>query len=618
MANRWFPKVRSWFALGAPLELLSPLSLIRIVTLVAAATWLIAIWIEAVDPALGVVLLAGTLVLLGWAIRQAELSESFTRRYVFAVSFAAAAASLSSSNNSAALVLVYAVLGITVAITTAMFSSPTTLAVHQLSAWSTMAVAVSIAGGIHQLPSVAVVATVAAITSLTTLVTTRSARRGSTIDADTGLPNSHGLEDALDEMSGRGPTLVSTIQLQGVAEAGDALGHRVASELVRRAVENLGQVLPADVVIGRAADDNIVTLVPITTTATRASILHAIETAVGSGRHLIGSIEVAMLAHVGTSVTDPDDPVDATETLRRSKLAARAAVKAAASDREWDGTTTTLTVADLDLLADLRHAADRGELWLAYQPKITVATGSTASVEALLRWTSPRHGNVSPARFIPLAERTGLIDRLTDWVLADALDAQARWRALGHVLNVSVNVSPRTLRTTELTSHVIDALHSRSLPADVLTIEVTESLAFDIPEAVERLGPLQELGVRISIDDFGTGYTSLAVLPHLPLDEIKLDQQFVRGLQGSAANEAIVRAVVELAHRLGLTAVAEGVEDADLAARLSAYGYDVLQGFHFSRPLAEPDLMTYVALANRHDAHEPQHLPSLTTISTVT
>jgi EAL domain-containing protein (putative c-di-GMP-specific phosphodiesterase class I)/GGDEF domain-containing protein len=600
VANRWFPKVRSWFALGAPLELLSPLSLIRVVTAVAAATWSAAIWVGAVAPVIGWALVVTTLALLGWSTVRTDLSERFTRGFVFALALAAAAAAASGDGTSG--VIVYAVLGTTVAITTAMFCTPATLGAHQLTAWTAMVVAVGIAGGGREILLVATFALVAAIAAMTTAVTTRSARRGASVDADTGLPNSHGLEAALTELGTGGKILVCTVHLQGVAEARDALGHRVASELVRRAVENFGQVLPADAVIGRAADDEIVTLVPAADLVeTRAATLRSIEAAVGSGRHLIGSIEVAMLAHVGTSVADPADPVDATETLRRSTLAARTAVKAAVLHREWDGTSTTLTADDLTLLADLRHAAERGELWLAYQPKITVSTGATASVEALLRWTSARHGNVSPARFIPLAERTGLIDRLTEWVLSDALDAQVRWRQAGHALNVSVNVSPRSLRSTELTSRVTEALWSRSLGPDVLTIEVTESLAFDIPEAVERLGPLKRLGVRISIDDFGTGYTSLAVLPHLPLDEIKLDQQFVRQLEESAANDAIVRAVVELAHRLGLTAVAEGVETARLADKLSEYGYDVLQGFHISRPLPQDELMAFIAGADDRD-----------------
>ena len=151
-------------------------------------------------------------------------------------------------------------------------------------------------------------------------------------------------------------------------------------------------------------------------------------------------------------------------------------------------------------------------------------------------------------------------------------------------------MSPHSLRTVDFTHRVSRALRERGVPPRSLTLEVTESLAFDIPEAVERLTPLRQLGVKISIDDFGTGYTSLSVLPRLPLDELKVDQQFVRAMLTSSASDAIVRSVLELAHRLGLSAVAEGVEDGVLAERLAGYGYDVLQGYHFSRPVPEGEL----------------------------
>ena len=204
------------------------------------------------------------------------------------------------------------------------------------------------------------------------------------------------------------------------------------------------------------------------------------------------------------------------------------------------------------------------------------------------------HGFVAPDVFIPLAERTGLVDRLTDWVLGETLDAQVRWRRVGLNLPVSVNVSAGSLSDPGLPAKILGELRARRLPGNVLTVEVTETAALDAEQAVDRLGALHDGGVGVSIDDFGTGYTSLAVLPHLPIDELKVDQRFVLASSTSPADDAIVRSVLELAHQLGLRAVAEGVEDEPTWARLREYGFDLLQGWAFSKALPEADLIDFV------------------------
>jgi EAL domain-containing protein (putative c-di-GMP-specific phosphodiesterase class I) len=233
---------------------------------------------------------------------------------------------------------------------------------------------------------------------------------------------------------------------------------------------------------------------------------------------------------------------------------------------------------------------------MAYQPQIDPGTGRTVAVEALIRWSHPRLGLVPPMRFISLAERTGLVDRLTTWVFDTVLDAEARWHASGLWLPASVNVSPLSLADPELSDRILDALRARRLPHELLTVEVTETAAVDVVHAVDRLRPLHDSGVSVSIDDFGTGYTSLSVLPHLPVDELKVDQRFVRASLTSKADDVIVHSVRELAHRLGLEAVAEGVEDAALAERMGQAGFDRLQGYFYARPLTESDLLSFVAV----------------------
>jgi diguanylate cyclase len=472
----------------------------------------------------------------------------------------------------------------------------------------------------------------AAVVGLTVALVTASARRQSNVDPDTGLPNGFGLAERFrtsDRSSDAGPLVVATIVLRGLSEARDALGYRVGTELLRRVVEDLGQVQPADARLGRVEGDELVVVQPLATvlgdrpaidlghrhgTSNDASDgdgdaadagLHrhasALIDAIGSGVYTVGKIEVSLGAHVGLAV-QPVDGDDLTELIRRASWAARRAVVLGQATARWEHNNEQMTATDLDMLADLRGAPTRGELWVAYQPQIAPRSGTTVSVEALLRWNSPRHGNVPPGVFIPLAERVGLVDRLTDWVLGESLDAQRRWRDRGIELPVSINISPLSLSDPSLAERILTELTRRALPAEALSVEVTETAAVDLVQAVDRLRPLHDHGVRVSIDDFGTGYTSLSVLPQLPLDELKVDQRFVRASATSKADDAIVQSVRELAHRLGLHAVAEGVEDASLAERMTEIGFDLLQGYHFARPLPEVELLAFVA---REREHEP-------------
>jgi len=216
------------------------------------------------------------------------------------------------------------------------------------------------------------------------------------------------------------------------------------------------------------------------------------------------------------------------------------------------------------------------------------------SVEALVRWRSRTRGDISPAVFIPLAERTGLINRLTEWILPEALDAQVRWRRAGLEISTSVNLSPVTLTRGDLTTSILEELRTRDLPPSCLTLEITETAVTDLLHAIQRLTPLRELGVRVSVDDFGTGYTSLAALPSLPLDELKVDQEFIRRSPDSPKDLAIVRTILELAGRLGLACAAEGVATEQLYDDMAAMGFDLLQGFFVAEPLAEAELLEFI------------------------
>jgi len=615
--NRMFPKVRSWFALGAPLELLSPLSVVRIVLILVAVVAAVvgaSFDVARVIPAVAVLAVSvGTLVVLS---RVKELGP----RHCFAlgVLMTLEVGVLVGSGGATGVAMLSVMVLVPVAIFVGLFFSWRALLVQQAIVLVTVLVALLIAshGPAFAVAGAGITFLGTATAAFTVALTSASARRKAMIDADTGIPNGYGFAAELGNRLGRGPVVVATLDLGGLEEAREALGHRAGTELLRRAVEDLGQVLPGNASIGRVDGDQLMVLQSVDGSVAQDDDLAAsaaialaehLADGIGSGRYLVDEIEVILRPHIGLAV-GPIDSSDATELIRRASLGARAARSSGRIHARWAATMTgAMTGADLALLADLRLAPERGELWMAYQPQIDPVTGATVAVEALLRWSSPIHGMVRPDQFIPLAERTGLVDRLTDWVFGETLDAQVRWRRVGLHLPVSVNVSAGSLSDPELPERILGALRERRLPGSVLTVEVTETAALDAEQAVDRLGTLHEAGVGISIDDFGTGYTSLAVLPHLPIDELKVDQRFVFASATSPADDAIVRSVLELAHQLGLRAVAEGVEDEETWGRMRDYGFDLLQGWAFSKALPDADLVDFVCT----EPHAALHRASL-------
>jgi EAL domain-containing protein (putative c-di-GMP-specific phosphodiesterase class I) len=248
----------------------------------------------------------------------------------------------------------------------------------------------------------------------------------------------------------------------------------------------------------------------------------------------------------------------------------------------------------LALQSELRHALERGQLSLHYQPKIDGRRGQISGVEALLRWTHPRHGMVSPEVFIPLAERIGLIGKLGQWVIDEACRQTAEWGRDGLRMRVSVNLSPHQLRDKHLVERIGQALQEHGLDATQLLCEITETVAMEDIKAVQRtFEGLGRMGVFLSIDDFGTGYSSLRYLSQLPAQQLKIDRSFVSDLEHSANARAVVAAVVGLAHALGLRVVAEGVETAGQCDILLAMDCDELQGFLFARPMPPAALLAW-------------------------
>jgi EAL domain-containing protein (putative c-di-GMP-specific phosphodiesterase class I) len=242
----------------------------------------------------------------------------------------------------------------------------------------------------------------------------------------------------------------------------------------------------------------------------------------------------------------------------------------------------------LALEKGLRQALERNEFRLSYQPRMGVASGKLTGAEALVRWEHPEHGLLSPARFIPVAEETGLIVPLGEWILREACMQAQKWRSRGlHLSQVSVNMSARQFSSPALVEKVAQVLRETGLSPHCLDLEITESLMMEnVEEFTVRLHALKRLGVQLSVDDFGTGYSSLNYLRQFPVDRLKIDRSFVRDIAQDASDAAIVLAVIQLGHVLGLSVTAEGVESSEQLAFLHRHGCDEVQGYYFSQPVS--------------------------------
>jgi EAL domain-containing protein (putative c-di-GMP-specific phosphodiesterase class I) len=249
----------------------------------------------------------------------------------------------------------------------------------------------------------------------------------------------------------------------------------------------------------------------------------------------------------------------------------------------------------LALVVELRGAMERDELSLHFQPKLHLRSGLMTRAEVLLRWNHLQRGAVPPGQFVPLAEQTGLIRGITDWLLDRALRQVSLWQAEGAPVHVAVNISAKSLLDQALPSKVQGALDRWKVDPRFLKIEITESsIMADPAHALAILSLLQSMGVRLSVDDFGTGYSSLTHLRELPIDEIKIDKSFVMTMTRNEADAAIVRTVIDLAHNLGKQVCAEGVEDEATWRRLTDMGCDLAQGFWIARPMSGEDLMEWL------------------------
>jgi diguanylate cyclase (GGDEF)-like protein len=380
----------------------------------------------------------------------------------------------------------------------------------------------------------------------------------------------------------------------------DSLGHPAGDELILAVAERLRHCLRRQETIARFGGDEFAVL---------CEDLADEQDAVAVAERLLKSFslpfhlphgDAVSTASVGIALAVASDQ-DA-EDLIRDADAAMYRAKQAGGGRVmlFDEVTRQRALDRLHTENGLRQALEREELRVFFQPEVSIETGKIVGLEALVRWEHPERGLVGPADFIALAEETGLIVPIGAWVLREACRHARRWqleRADDEALTVAVNVSARQLAEPAFVEAVSDALAETGLDPSGLCLEVTESVLIEDPDSsAETLGALKALGVQVAVDDFGTGYSSLEHLRRFPIDAVKIDRSFVRGLPHSSEDVAIVGAVIELGHALNLSVVAEGVETADQLGNLQSAGCDTAQGFLFSRP-EHPDVVEGLVLA---------------------
>lgn len=413
-------------------------------------------------------------------------------------------------------------------------------------------------------------------------------------DPLTGLPNRAHLSARVQQLLGGQEKPVEfallRINIDGFEEINNALSYENGDELLRQFGTRLKEVVGhADIIARLGADEFAVVVVEAGVSQTAAqlsgSIVKALEVP-----FMVDNLPLDVHASIGAAL-GPEHGANAEDLLRRADMAMRAAKQSTAGYMVYSNAIDQYDPRRLTLMGELSFAIENDELSLYYQPKVSFKTNRIVGVEALLRWQHPQRGMIAPDQIIPLAEKTGAIQRLTEWVLGSASRQAAAWRRAGIDIGVSVNLSARNLIEPAFPNRVMTLLNGDGIAAGRITMEITESaLMADPTKARKALTFLSQQGIRFSIDDFGTGYSSLAYLKHLPVSEIKIDKIFVSKMMTDTDDATIVRSTIDLGHNLGLSVTAEGVEDQQTWEQLSALGCDEAQGYYMSRPLPAAQL----------------------------
>jgi len=412
-------------------------------------------------------------------------------------------------------------------------------------------------------------------------------------DSLTGLRNRTAfgiaLDQALSQQNDDAPIAVALINVERFRRINECLGYSVGDEVLKSIALRLSASPRIADTVARLAADEFVAFVRIDSATTPqtwgAALLERLKEPIS-----VQSQPIDISATVGIAVA-PEHASASDELMRCADLALERARTVKRSFALYEPALKRAARDQLSMLGDLRHAVEEDQLILYFQPKVDFEARRVAGAEVLMRWRHPTRGLLAPGSFIPFAEQTGFIRRLTRWALDKAAAQGAAWVRAGAPLPIAVNISADDIADPLLDQRVAAALAKHNLPPALLTLEVTESGFIDDPaRALKMLESLAALGVRLSIDDFGTGYSSLSYLARMPVNEVKIDRSFVQGLESDRDFAAVVQAAINMGHSLGLKVVAEGIETEISASRLAGMNCDLAQGYLFAKPMPAAEL----------------------------
>jgi diguanylate cyclase (GGDEF)-like protein len=434
-------------------------------------------------------------------------------------------------------------------------------------------------------------------------------------DRLTGLMNWGGFRDAVEAAIHSGGTkgyrssAVLLVDLDGFKSVNDTLGHPAGDTLLQQVGELIrSTVRTHDIVARMGGDEFAILLTGVNDPAAAVDAATQMLDRLHGASFEVEGISLGIEASIGITMATTED-TDVDVLLSRVDIAMYRAKRTGAGVIVYDNAFDRHDLRDLTLLGELRHAIDNNELILHYQPKANTATHDVSGVEALVRWNHPTRGLLTPAAFIPLAESTGLLGPLTQWVLSQAIADAAHWERGGLPLAVAVNISPRSLLHGDLPAAIVGLLSRHGLPSNLLEIEVTETAIMTDPDGASNvLRQLRTMGIRTSIDDFGSGYTSLAYLRALPVHALKIDRLLITDVMTDDSGMAVTQSIIDLGHRLGFSVLAEGVETEEAWHQLDLLGCDELQGYVLARPMPAAQIEGWIT-THQH-ALGPTHVRS--------
>lgn len=425
------------------------------------------------------------------------------------------------------------------------------------------------------------------------------AQHNTTHDPVTDLPNRVLFYDRLEQavvsaQREKTKLAILIVELNNFKDVNNTLGHYNGDRILKKVATRLRNVLRGSDTIARQGGDEFSVLLPkIESQQNALAIADKLSAAMEAPFEIEG---LAVGIHLKTGIVlYPEHSLDADTLLQRANVALHAAKSGQNNTVIYDPDQDQYSPQRLTLMGELRQALHNNELVMYYQPKLQLSSNEVHSVEALIRWHHPKHGFLNPDEFIQLAERTGLIHPLTVWIIDTAMQQIKQWHQNGYHLSVAINLSALLLIDQELPEMIAGKLAHYQIPVELLRIEITESAIITDPvRALEVLERIHKMGIHISIDDFGTGYSSLAYLSKLAINEIKIDKSFVLQMLNNKREEKIVHATINLAHNLGLSVVAEGVEDQQTLDRLRELGCDSIQGYFICQPAPADDFIAWL------------------------